>query len=58
MLRDAAPFKNGGGAVVMWWAQSAPLVGIGLTDLSKFEFIGQIDLRWSELLSYKTKQLL
>ena len=28
-------FKIRGGAVLMWWAQSAPLVETGLTDLPK-----------------------
>ena len=28
--------ERGGGAVVIWWVYSAPLVGIGLTDLPKF----------------------
>ena len=32
--RDAAGFSNLGGLAVMWWALSAPLVVIGLTELS------------------------
>ena len=31
--RDAAGFSNPGGLAVMWWAKSAPLVVIGLTEL-------------------------
>ena len=31
--RDAAGFSNLGGLAVMWWAKSAPLVVIGLTEL-------------------------
>ena len=33
LYRDAAGFSNLGGLAVMWWAQSAPLVVIGLTEL-------------------------
>ena len=31
--RDAARFSNPGGQAVVWWAKSAPLVIIGLTEL-------------------------
>ena len=30
--RDAAGFSKPGGLAVMWWAWSAPLVRIGLTE--------------------------
>ena len=33
LCRDAARFSNPGGKAVMWWAKSAPLVIIGLTEL-------------------------
>ena len=33
MFRDAAGFSDPGGLAVMWWALSAPLVVIGLTEL-------------------------
>ena len=32
-IRDATGFSNLGGLAVMWWAYSAPLVVIGLTEL-------------------------
>ena len=36
MVRDVGRAENrGGGLVVMWLAESAPLVEIGLTDLPK-----------------------
>ena len=37
LSNSADMMKNlrGGGQVVMWWAQFAPLVEIGLTDLPK-----------------------
>jgi hypothetical protein len=33
LYRDAVSISNPGGQAVMWWALSAPLVGIGLTEL-------------------------
>ena len=35
-VRDAAGFSNPGGLAVMWWAYSAPLVVIGLTELPNY----------------------
>ena len=34
IVRDAAGISNAGGLAIMWWAISAPLVVIGLIELS------------------------
>ena len=36
IVRDAAGISNAGGLAIMWWALSAPLIVIGLIELSNF----------------------